>query len=92
MTALGQSRRFARFAVRSALAPKRRRRLDQLQSLQTGVTLFADDDVVVHGDTERFCDVDDGLGHLDVGLWRRGIAWGVIVDESIASRNALNTQ
>ena len=68
MTALGQSRRFARFAVRSALAPKRGRRLDQLQSLQTGVTLFADDDVVVHGDAERLGDVDDGLGHLDVGL------------------------
>jgi hypothetical protein len=32
------------------------------------VTLFADDDVVVHGDAERLGDVDDGLGHLDVGL------------------------
>ena len=29
---------------------------------------LADDDVVVHGDAERLCDVDDGLGHQDVGL------------------------
>lgn len=28
----------------------------------------ADDDVVVHRDAERLCDVDDGFRHLDVGL------------------------
>ena len=32
----------------------------------------ADDDVVVHGDAERTCDIDDRLGHLDIRLrWRR---------------------
>jgi hypothetical protein len=31
-----------------------------------------DYDVVVHGDAERRGDVDDRLGHLDIGLrWRR---------------------
>jgi hypothetical protein len=53
---------------------------------------LADDDVVVHGDAERLCDVDDGFRHLDVRLRGRGIVRGVVVDESIASRNALNTQ
>jgi len=42
----------------------------------------ADDDVVVHGDAERFCDIDDGAGHLDIGLRRRGIAGGVVVQEA----------
>jgi hypothetical protein len=32
------------------------------------------DDVVVHGDAERLCDVDDRFRHLDVGLRGRGIA------------------
>ncbi len=27
----------------------------------------ADDDVVVHGDAERLCDLDDRAVHLDVG-------------------------
>jgi hypothetical protein len=54
--------------------------------------VLADDDVVVHGDAERGGDVDDRLGHLDVGLRRRRIAGGVIVHESIAWRIALNTR
>jgi hypothetical protein len=28
----------------------------------------ADDDVIMHGNPERLGDVDDRLGHLDVGL------------------------
>lgn len=46
---------------------------------------FANDDVVVHGDAERFCDVDDRFGHLDVGLRGRGIAGGMVVHEPAAS-------
>ena len=49
----------------------------------------ADDDVIVHGDPERLCDVDDRLGHLDVGLRGRGIAGGVVVDEPTRCPSAL---
>ena len=56
------------------------------------MSTLADDDVVVHGNAERLCNVDNRLGHLDVGLRGRRIAGGVIVHESIVSRIALNTQ
>jgi len=46
--------------------------------------VLADDDVVVHGDAERRGDVDDRLGHLDVGLRRRRIAGRVVVHEPAA--------
>ena len=50
---------------------------------------FADDDVIVHGDPERLCDVDDRLGHLDVGLRRRRIAGGVVVHQDDRGRGQL---
>ena len=56
--------------------------LDQPRPLQARVPVLADDDVVVHGDAERCCDVDDRFGHLDVGLRRRGIAGGMVVHEN----------
>ena len=41
--------------------------------------VLADDDVVVHGNAERGGDLDDRLGHMDIGLrWRR-IAGGVVI-------------
>ena len=40
--------------------------------------VLADDDVVVHRDAERLGDIDDRLGHLDVGARGRRIARGVI--------------
>jgi hypothetical protein len=55
--------------------------LDQPQSLQTRMPVLADDDVVVHGDAERGGDIDDRLGHLDVGLRGRRIAGRVIVQK-----------
>jgi hypothetical protein len=36
--------------------------------------VLADDDVVMHGNAERSCDLDDLLCHLDVGVRRRRIA------------------
>jgi hypothetical protein len=46
--------------------------LDKLQSSQTCVTVLADDDVLVDGNAERGGDLDDRLGHMDIGLrWRR---------------------
>jgi hypothetical protein len=41
--------------------------------------VVADDDVVMDGNAERGRDVDDRLGHLDVGLRGRRIAGGVVV-------------
>ena len=55
--------------------------LDQLHPLQTCVPVLADDDVVVHGNAEWGCDVDDRFGHPDVGLRRRRIAGGVVVHD-----------
>jgi len=57
--------------------------LNQLHPLQTSMPVLADDDVVVHGDAERTRDVDDRAGHLDVGLRRRRIAGGVIVQDAL---------
>ena len=45
--------------------------------------VLADDDVVVHGDAERGGDIDDRLGHLDVGLRRRRVAGGMVVQETM---------
>src|SRR5262249_41563869 len=48
------------------IAPKKRRRLDQLQSFQTGVTLLADDDVALDRNTELLRDLNNHSRHLDV--------------------------
>src|SRR3954468_2119122 len=58
---------------------------DQLQPLQTRMPVLADDDVVVHGDAERGGDLDDRLGHVDIGLRGCGIAGGVVVHKSSAA-------
>ena len=51
-------------------------------ALQARMPASADDDVIVHGDTERRGDIDDRAGHLDIRLrWRR-IAGRVIVQQS----------
>jgi hypothetical protein len=47
--------------------------------------VLADNDVVVHGDAERGGDVDDRLGHLDVGLRRRRVAGWMVVQETTAA-------
>jgi hypothetical protein len=47
------------------------------------VSLLADDNVIVHGDTERLRHGDDLLRHLDVGVRRRRVGRGVIVQERI---------
>jgi hypothetical protein len=62
----------------------------QLQPLQTRVPVLADDDVVVHGNAERLCDLDNRLGHVDVGLRRRRIAGGVVVHETNTASMLLN--
>ena len=38
-----------------------------LQRLEARVPVFADDEVIVHGDAESARDLDDRLRHLDVG-------------------------
>ncbi len=44
-----------------------RHQSNQPQPLETHMAILADDDVVVHGDAQWFCGVDDGLRHLDIG-------------------------
>ena len=63
--------------------------LDQLQSLQARMPVLADDDVIVHGDAERACDVGNLLGHLDVGVRLRRIAGGMIVQENAVRKITL---
>jgi len=46
------------------------------------VSLPADDNVIVHGDAEWTRYGNDFLGHLDVGVRRRRVAGGVIVQHS----------
>lgn len=46
------------------------------------MTVAADDDMVMHGDPERTRHGDDVAGHADVGLARRRIAAGMIVDQT----------
>jgi hypothetical protein len=43
--------------------------------------LLADDNVVVHGNAQRFRHLDDLLGHLDVRAGRRRVAGGVVVQD-----------
>ena len=45
------------------------------------MAVAADDDVIMHGDTERLGNVDDRFRHADIGLRRRRVAGRVIVHE-----------
>jgi hypothetical protein len=40
---------------------------NKLQAFQAGVALFANYDVIVHGNAERARHRDDLLSHLDIG-------------------------
>ena len=53
--------------------------LNQLHPLHAGMSVLADNDVVVHRNAERRGDIDDRLGHVDVRLRRRRIAGGMVV-------------
>src|SRR3954471_13266543 len=57
---------------------------DQLQPLQTRMPVLADDDVIVHGNAERGGDLDDRLGDVDIGLRRRRVAGGVVVQKAVS--------
>ena len=47
----------------------------------------ADDQVVVHSDTQRLGGIDDVAGHRDVGFRRGRIARGMVVRQSICCKN-----
>lgn len=53
------------------------------------MTVFADDDVVMHGDAERLCDRDDLLRHLHIGVRRRRVARRMIVQKRIGVLTSL---
>ena len=51
--------------------------------------VLADDDVVVHRNAERPCDINDRLGHVDVGARGRRIAARMIVQNRPIRRKYL---
>jgi hypothetical protein len=57
------------------------RELHQLQTPQARVPILADDDVIMHHDSEWGGDVHDLPCHLDISRGRRRIAGRVIVHE-----------
>jgi hypothetical protein len=63
--------------AKSVSAPSRP--LDQLQSLEAGMTALADDQMIMHGNAKRFGDVDDRFCHLDVGARGRRITGRMIM-------------
>lgn len=50
---------------------------------------FADDDVIVDGDAERLCRVDDQFRHVDIGTRRCRIARRMIVDQPSKFHNIM---
>jgi len=62
---------------------------NQLQRLQARVAVLADDEVVVHRDAKRACDLDDRLRHLNVGAGGGRITRGMVVQNQTASIIAL---
>ena len=53
------------------------------------MAVSADDDVVVHGDAERFGGGNDELRHVDIGAAGRRVARGMIVDHPYGPHNVL---
>src|SRR5271166_6577238 len=68
---------FRRLVISRAMVPPSPSH--QLQPFEAGVTLLADDDVVVRGNAERASHGNDLVCHLDIGLRRCGVAG--VVDE-----------
>lgn len=59
------------------------RKLHQLQCLEAGMAVLADDDVVVHLDAQGLGHVDDALRHLDIGARGGRVAGGVVMTLSM---------
>jgi hypothetical protein len=66
-----------------SVLPSGPRQLDQLQPLQAGVSVLADDDVIVHGNAERLRHRDYLLRHLDIGARRCRIAGRMVVQDAL---------
>ena len=62
---------------------------NQLQRLEARVAVLADNEMVVHCDTERARDLHDRLRHLDVGARRRRVATRVVMQNQTVSTIAL---
>ena len=65
------------------IGPKKRRRLDQLQSFQTGVTLLADDEVALDRNTELLRDLNNHSRHLDR---QHAMVLGLLPDDCASAR------
>lgn len=47
------------------------------------MAFLADDDVVVNGDTQPLADLDDFLGHVDIGAGGRLVAGRMVVHQPV---------
>lgn len=56
------------------------------------MSVLADDDVVMHRDAERFCGVDDDLGHVDIGARWCWVATRMVVERPTKLNMVLNFQ
>jgi hypothetical protein len=54
---------------------------NQFESFETGVSLLANDEMVMRSDAQPACDIDDSLRHLDVRARGCGIASRDIVHQ-----------
>ena len=73
------------------LWPRKPTPLDQLQPLETRMSFFSDDDVVVYRDPQGLCDFHNDPRHFNIGARRRRVTSGMIVDKATAPTIALIT-
>src|SRR6266481_2665280 len=63
------------------LWPRKPTPLDQLQPLETRMSFFSDDDVVVYRDPQGLCDFHNDPRHFNIGARGGRIAGGMIVHQ-----------
>jgi hypothetical protein len=73
------------------LWPRKPTPLDQLQPLETRMSFFSDDDVVVYRDPQVLCDFHNDPRHFNIGARGHRIAGGVVVHQTTACSIALVT-
>ena len=78
----------AREAGRPAETRPKDRALQQSERFERVVTGLGDHDVIVDRDAELGGGLLDLVGHLDVGLGRRGVARGVVVHQVALNEQA----
>jgi len=73
------------------LWPRKPTPLNQLQPLETRMSFFSDDDVVVYSDPQGLCDFHNDPRHFNIGARRRRVTSGMIVQTPLRDLIALKT-